>query len=218
MRLYEDPRTPSSRRVNIFLAEKGIKVPSVMLDINAREHLSAAHLARNPLGQVPVLQLDDGTFIAESMAICRYFECLRPDPPLLGRPGDARDQALVEMWNRRVELGLLLPVFHVFRHTHPAMKTLENPQIPQWARANRPRIERMLDLLDQRLAHAAHVAGENLSVADITAFVAMDFMRVLRLSPDGERAHLKRWLKHMRARPAVIVAAAKARAMNERKE
>ncbi len=205
MILHTDPRTPSARRVDIFLAEKGIDVPRRKLDINAREHLSPAHLIRNPLGQVPVLELDDGTCIAESLAICRYFEALYPEPPLFGRPDDARDLAQVEMWNRRIELNLLLPVFHVFRHSHPAMKELEVPQVPAWAEANRPRIARMLALLDSALENRDYMAGDTFTVADITAYVAIHFMRVLRWRVEEEAglARLKAWLESMKARPAM---------------
>ena len=205
MILHTDPRTPSARRVDIFLAEKGIDIPRNVLDINARDHLQPEHLARNPMGQVPVLELDDGTCIAESMAICRYVEAIQPDPPLFGRPDDARDLAQVEMWNRRIELNLLLPVVHVFRHTHPAMKELEVPQVPAWAEANRPRIARMLDLLDRELANRPCMAGETFSVADITAFVAIRFMRVLRWRVEEEagRDRLKAWLARMQARPSM---------------
>ncbi len=205
MILHTDPRTPSARRVDIFLAEKGIEIPRKLLDIEARDHRRPEHLARNPLGQVPVLELDDGTCMAESMAICRYFEALCPRPSLFGRPDDPRDLALVEMWNRRIELNLLLPVFHVFRHGHPAMKALEVPQVPAWAEANRPRIARMLALLDRELQGRAYMAGEAFTVADITAFVAIRFMRVLRWRVEEEAGldHLKAWLARMKARPSV---------------
>jgi glutathione S-transferase len=117
MKLYDGGRAPNPRRVRIFLAEKGMSVPTEPVDLGALEHKSAAYTAINP-----ALMLDDGTVITESMAICRYFEALRPEPPLFGRGG--REAALVEMWNRRVELNLYEAVSAVFRHLHPAMRQM----------------------------------------------------------------------------------------------
>src|SRR5262245_29581503 len=119
MKLYDGGRAPNPRRVRVFLAEKGITVPTEQVDLGAMAHRSAAFTAVNPLQRVPALVLDDGTIITESIAICRYFEALKPEPPLFGI--GAKDQAMVEMWQRRVELHLLFPVSQVFRHMHPAM-------------------------------------------------------------------------------------------------
>src|SRR6202158_4006414 len=135
MTLYDGGGAPQSRRTRVFLAEKGIKVPLQQVDLGALEHMSAAYAAINPLKRVPALVLDDGTVITESIAICRYFEALQPDPPLFGRT--ALEIARIEMWNRRLELHLLFPVSHVFRHSHPAMKELAVPQGPGWAGGNR---------------------------------------------------------------------------------
>jgi glutathione S-transferase len=132
MKLYDGGRAPNPRRTRVFLAEKGIKLPMVQVDLGAMEHMSAAFAAINPIKRVPALVLDDGTVITESIAICRYFEALQPDPPLFGC--GAREIARVEMWNRRLELHLLFPVSHVFRNSHPAMKAMEVPQVPAWAR------------------------------------------------------------------------------------
>ncbi len=120
MKLYDGGRAPNPRRVRVFLAEKGIKVPTEQVDLGKLQQRSDAYSAINPMQRVPALVLDDGTVIAESIAICRYFEALHPDPPLFGR--GALDCALVEMWNRRAELHLLFPVASVFQHLHPAMK------------------------------------------------------------------------------------------------
>ena len=135
MRLYDGGRAPNPRRVRIFLAEKGMSVPIERVDLAALEHKSAEFTALNPLQRVPVLVLDDGTVITESIAICRYIEGLRPEPPLFGR--GALEIALTEMWNRRVELNLYQAVSAVFRHTHPAMKDLES-QVPEWGEGNEP--------------------------------------------------------------------------------
>src|SRR6185295_5072032 len=133
MKLYDGGRAPNPRRVRVFLAEKGISVPLEPVSIAAQEQKSAAYTAVNPLQRLPALVLDDGTVITESIAICRYFEGVQPDPPLFGR--DTKDQAIVEMWNRRVELGLFLTVSFVFRHLHPSMQEMET-QVPAWGEAN----------------------------------------------------------------------------------
>src|SRR5215475_2149064 len=147
MKLYDGGRAPNPRRTRIFLAEKGIKLPIEQVDLGHMEQKSAAYVAINPLMRVPALVLDDGTVLTESIAICRYFEALQPDPPLFGR--GALEQAKVEMWNRRLELDLLLPIAQVFRHQHPAMAAFEQPQVPQWGEANKPRIMSFLTLFDR---------------------------------------------------------------------
>src|ERR1700751_147003 len=138
MKLYDGGRAPNPRRTRIFLAEKGITLPLEQVDLGAMAQKSPAYAAINPLKRVPALVLDDGTIITESIAICRYFEALCPDPPLFGRA--ALDSALTEMWNRRAELHLFVPVSNIFRHLHPAMKEREVPQVPAWGEANKPRV------------------------------------------------------------------------------
>src|SRR4030081_1871214 len=133
MRLYDGGRAPNPRRVRIFLAEKGLQVPVEHIDLASLQHKSAEFTAINPLQRVPVLVLDDGTVITESIAICRYFEALRPQPPLFWR--GAMEEALGGMWNRRVELNFYVAVSAVSRHLHPAMREVEN-QIPEWGEAN----------------------------------------------------------------------------------
>ena len=199
MKLYDGGRAPNPRRVRIFLAEKGLSVPMEPVNLGALEHKTAAYTAINPLQRVPALVLDDGTVITESMAICRYFEGLRPEPPLFGRGG--REEALVEMWNRRIELNLYEAVSAVFRHLHPAMREMEN-QIPEWGEANKPRAIALLALLDRELADRPYVAGEHYSVADITGLVAVDFMKPARLEVPEEFANLRRWHAQVTARPS----------------
>src|ERR1051325_3417626 len=139
MKLYDGGRSPNPRRVRIFLAEKGISLPPIeAVDLGSLQHKSPAYAAVNPLQRVPALELDDGTILTESIAICRYFERLHPEPPLFGT--DARDMAMVEMWERRIEFHLLASVAHVFRNSHPAMREMEVPQVPAWADANKPRV------------------------------------------------------------------------------
>jgi glutathione S-transferase len=200
MKIIEQTRTPNPRRVRIFLAEKGITVPFEQADI-ARQELKTAEFTRlNPFQQVPVLVLDDGTAISESVAICRYFEEIEPEPNLMGR--SAVEKAVIEMWNRRVELGLMLSVTHCFRHTHPAMASLEVPQVPAWGEANRARILQHLELLDRELAAREFVAGGRFTIADITAFVAVDFLRPIKFERPASLTHLDRWYRAVAARPS----------------
>jgi len=200
MKLYDGGRAPNPRRVRIFLAEKGIKVPLEQVDLGAMQQKSPAFTAVNPVQRVPVLVLDDGTVITESIAICRYFEALNPDPPLFGR--GALDVAMVEMWNRRVELHLFFPVSHVFRNSHPAMKQMEVPQVPEWAEANKPRIAEFLHILDDDLKDRKFVAGDSFTVADITGLVAVDFMKPAKLSVPEDCANVRRWHAEVSARPS----------------
>src|SRR3954462_15460099 len=165
MKLYDFGWAPNPRRVRVYLAEKGISLPIEQVDLAAGGHKSDAFTAINPVQRVPALMLDDGTVIAESIAICRYLEALHPDPSLFGR--GALEIATIEMWNRRLELHLFSPVAQVFRHTYPAMKEMEVPQVPAWAEANKPRVADFLDVLDRELAGRPFAAGDQFSVADI---------------------------------------------------
>jgi glutathione S-transferase len=200
MKLYDGGRAPNPRRVRIFLAEKGIKIQAEQVDLGTLQQRSDAYTAINPMQRVPALVLDDGTVIAESIAICRYFEGLQPEPPLFGV--GATGTALVEMWNRRAELHLLLPVSSVFQHLHPAMKQMVSPQVPDWGEANKPRVMAFLQFLDGELASRAYIAGKDFTVADITAMVAVDFMRVSKLMVPDTLTSLKRWHNDVSARPS----------------
>jgi glutathione S-transferase len=200
MKLYDGGRAPNPRRVRIFLAEKGVTVPTEQVDLGAMQHKSAAFGAINPVQRVPVLVLDDGTIIAESIAICRYFEAVQPEPSLFGV--GAKDVANIEMWNRRLELNLLFPVSHVFRNTHPAMKELEVPQVPAWAEANKPRIADFLSILDRSLADRPFAAGDRFTVADITGLVALDLMKPAKLAVSEDYANVRRWHAAVSARPS----------------
>jgi glutathione S-transferase len=200
MKLYDGGRAPNPRRVRIFLAEKGIVVPTEQVDLGKMEHRSAAYTAINPIRRVPALVLDDGTVITESIAICRYFEELNPEPPLFGR--GALEKAQVEMWNRRLELHLFMPVSHVFRNTHPAMKEMEVPQVPAWAEANKPRIAEFLHILDRALGDRPFVAGDRYTVADITSLVAIDFMKPAKLAVPDDCTQVRRWHAAISARPS----------------
>ena len=191
MKIIEARSAPNPRRVRMFLAEKGITVPFEQCEFTVSALKSAEFTAQNPMQRVPVLILDDGTAISESIAICRYFEEVSPEPALFGRGAVGR--AIVEMWNRRMELGLLFQVSQVFRHLHPSMAELEVPQVASWGDANRPKVLETLRILDEQLGCHRFVAGDEYSVADITALVAIDFMKPARIArPDGLN-NVTRW-------------------------
>jgi glutathione S-transferase len=200
MKLYITPRAPNPRRVLIFLAEKGITVPTESVDLGGLQQKSPQFTALNPLQRVPVLVFDDGAILTESIAICRYFEAQQPEPRLFGH--GAREEAFVEMWQRRAEFHLLLPVSQVFRHLHPAMKDMEVPQVPDWGEANRPRVMEFLAYLDSELKGRRFVAGEHYSVADITTLVAVDFMKPAKLTVPAELSNVMRWHVEVSARPS----------------
>lgn len=200
MKLYDGGRVPNARRVRIFLAEKGLSVPMIPVDLGKKEHKSSDFTARNPLQRVPVLELDDGTVITESVAICRYFEEQHPEPALFGT--GAVGKALVEMWNRRAEFELYLAVQAAFRHLHPGMAGYEVPQVAEWGEVNKGRAIEAMRLFDRQLAENRFVAGPGFSIADITAFVSVDFLKAARLSMPEDMPNLARWRDAMAARPS----------------
>jgi glutathione S-transferase len=200
MKLYDAGRAPNPRRVRIFLAEKGVTVPVVSIDLARLEHKAPAYVAVNPLQRTPALELDDGTVISESIAICRYFEELHTEPPLFGT--GALERARVEMWQRRLEFGLLGTVAAVFRHLHPAMAEMEVPQVAAWGETNKPRVIEFLRFLDGELADRRFIAGDRFSVADITGLVGLDFMKPAKLSLPDELANVRRWHAELAARPS----------------
>lgn len=200
MKLFDGGKAPNPRRVRIFLAEKGIDVPLVPIDMGAMEHRSDAVTSRNPLQRLPVLELDDGTIITESIAICRYFEELHPQPALFGK--GPLGKALVEMWQRRMELNLMFSVAQAFRHIHPAMKEWEVPQVPEWGEANKPKVLNFLNLLDAELAEREFIAGDDYSVADITGMIAVDFMKPARIQVPETCENVLRWYRAVSGRPS----------------
>ncbi len=200
MKLYDGGRAPNPRRVRVFLAEKGIEVPLVPVDMNAMGHKAPEIEALNPLQRLPVLVLDDGTVLTESVAICRYFEELHPEPALFGR--GALGKAQVEMWQRRMELNLMAPVAQAFRHIHPAMKEWEVPQVPEWGEANKPKVLEFLSMFDRDLGDRPFVAGDEFSIADITGMIGIDFMKPARISVPDECGNVLRWYKSVKERPS----------------
>jgi glutathione S-transferase len=200
MKLYDGGRAPNPRRVSIFLAEKGIEIEKVPVDMGAMGHKSDEITRRNPLQRLPILELDDGTVLTESVAICRYIEALHPEPPLMGT--DPLDQAKVEMWNRRMELTFLAAVASAFRHTHPAMVEWEVPQVKEWGEANREKASAFLEFLDRELATRDFIAGPRFTIADITGMVAVGFMKPARIEMPAHLSHVARWYEAVSARPS----------------
>jgi glutathione S-transferase len=200
MKIIETRSAPNPRRVRMFLAEKGIAVPYEEVDLMKGVLRTEEFTKKNFFQRVPVLELDDGTVISETVAICRYFEELQPAPALFGT--GALGRATVEMWQRRMELGLLFHIASVFRHSHPSMAHLEVPQVAAWGEANKPKILEILHYLDQELAAREFIAGDTYSIADITAVCAIDFMRPIRVKRPEGLTHLERWYAAVSARPS----------------
>ena len=200
MKLFDGGRAPNPRRVRVFLAEKGVTVPLVPVDMGAMGHKQEPVSSRNPLQRLPVLELDDGSILTESVAICRYFEELHPEPALFGQ--GALGKAKVEMWQRRMEFNLLSCVAQAFRHIHPAMKEWEIPQIPEWGEANKTKAVEFLNLLDTELANREFAAGDSYSIADITGMIAIDFMKPARIKVPDECINVLRWYGAVTGRPS----------------
>ena len=200
MKLYTSKVAPNPRRVHIFLAEKGVEIEMVEIDLGKSQNLDPDFVARNPLGRVPVLELDDGAYLAESMAICRYFEETHPEPPLMGT--DARDRAMVEMWNRRMEFEIMTQVSGCFRHTHSYWEG-RIPQIAEYGELCRKTVLERMAWLDGELADREFIAGDRFTVADITAFTAISLGRIPKIRIAEELTNLQRWFDAVRARPSV---------------
>lgn len=200
MKLYLLKNGVNPRRVRIFLAEKGVSVPTEEFDMDQAQHRRPEFLAKNPLGVLPVLELDDGTAICESVAICRYFEEMHPEPPLMGL--GATGQATVEMWNRRMEHEVLLPTIDAFVHTHEFWVG-KRAQIKEWGEARKRQLLERLAWLDTELARRPFVAGERYTIADITAQVAVLTARgALKVAIGEEQKNLARWWAAVSARPS----------------
>ena len=200
MRLYDSKRAPNPRRVRWFMAEKAIDdIEIVEVDIFAGEHKTPEYVARAGLANVPVLDLGDGSALTESVAICRYLESLYPDPNMFGR--DAKEAAVIEMWMRRAEMMVATPLMMSVRHGHPALAAIET-QVPEIAQRNRDMAERALRFFDRRLGESEFIAGERITLADILAFTALDFSRMVKFKPDAALTNVVRWADGMQSRPA----------------
>lgn len=207
MKLYDMKQAPNPRRVRMFLAEKGVAIPSEEVDISAGANLKPAYLAVNARGVVPTLVLDDGTILDESIAICRYIEGLHPEPNLFGRT--PLEVARIESWQRRMEFDGLGNIASAFRNGNPAFADRAmpgalppTPQIPALAERGLLLANAWMDSLDARLREAPHVAGDPFTVADITAFIAVEFAKWVRLRPGPGHGALADWYARMKARPS----------------
>lgn len=203
MKLLTTPQTPSAARVDYYLAEKGIEVPIEVVNLRAGAHKAPEYRARVVNGAIPALELDDGAVICETMAICRYFEVQHPDPALFGE--GALGQATVEMWQRMMELELFVPMAMCFRHTHPGMAQAED-QVPEYGEKQKVRALKRMKRLDKTLADREFIAGDALSVADITAYCGLRFFRISGFAPADDQPHLTRWYQAMASRPAAKAA------------
>jgi len=203
MKLYDTPRAPNPRRVRWFMAEKGIDdIEIVTLDIMRGAHKTPEYLGKAGLPQVPALEMDDGTVITESVAICRYLESRYPEPNLFGRGPE--EIAVIEMWTRRAEMLVAVPLMLGVRHSHPALAVLE-AQVPAVADYNRAYGLTGLEALDRRLGTSEWLAADRITIADIVAFVGIDFTRMIKLRIPQGLANLGRWNEAMRARPAAAL-------------
>jgi glutathione S-transferase len=206
MKFYDCAIAPSPRRVRIFLTEKGITLPTIQVDLRKGEQFGEAFRAVNPDCTVPVLELDDGTRICDSLAICVYLEPTHPEPPLMGV--DAADRAVVAEWQRRAERDGFLAVAEAFRNSTPAFKTRALPgpdgyvQIPALVERGRARTQAFFKLMNARLAEREFVAGSRYTIADITTLVAVDFAGWIKLTIPDDCPHLRRWHQAVAARPS----------------
>ena len=201
MKFYSAPMpAPNPRRVRMAAAEKGVVLDEVMLDLRRREHKAAEHLARNPLGQVPVLELDDGTMISETVSICRYLDAIAGEPVLFGR--DAREQALIDMWVRRVELQIGEPVKMFWRHAHPATAALLT-QFNDYGASNQELLTRSMRWLDGAIAEGqGFIAGDHFTMADIAAVTIIDFGALIGMAPLEGSEHVQQWHERVAKRPS----------------
>jgi len=200
MKIVQTRQAPNPRRVRIYLAEKGIEVAFEEVDLMKGDLKTPEFTKLNRFQRVPVLLLDDGTAISETMAICRYFEATKPEPALFGKT--PLEIARVEMWNRRMELGLFFHIQQAFRHLHPAMAHLEVPQVAAWGEANKAKVLDVLAVVDEALGQTKYIAGDSYSVADITALVAIDFMKPARIVRPETLTNLARWHADVASRPS----------------
>lgn len=203
MKLYTSSRAPNPRRVTMFIAEKGIEgIEEVNIDLMTGQNRSEDFLARNPLGRVPVLELGDGRVLTETRAICTYLEGLHPEPNLMGDGFEER--AFIEMADRRMELHLLLGIANCVRHTHPALAVLEQPQFGDFGASQGEKMRDTARWLDGVLAGQPYVAGQRFTIADITAFCALEFARgMMKFRPGAEgMMHLQEWRDRIADRPS----------------
>jgi glutathione S-transferase len=199
MKIYDTKTAPSPRRVRIFLAEKNIPIEYVQIDLQKGENISPEMRAKNPVGKIPILELDDGTCISEGASICLYFEELYPDINLLGR--DALEKATIDMWHRQVELYFFGQVGMCFQHTTGYFKDRMTP-VKEYGEVAGKNAADFLNVLEKRLAESEFIAADRFTIADITALIAIDFARVVNIKISEEQTHLKRWYNAVSSRPS----------------
>lgn len=202
VKLHTAHRAPNPRRVMMFLAEKGLSIDTEPLTLNEQGHRTPAFLAKNPFARVPVLELDDGRFLGETRAICTWIEGHHPEPNLMG--ADADERAFIEMHDRRAEFYFLLPIAHWIRHTHPGLAPLEQPQFPDFGASQGDKLRDLARRFDAELATRPYWAGDRFTIADITAYCAIEFARgLMRFSAEAEGLpHLQAWRDRIHARPS----------------
>jgi len=200
VRIYEFRDFPNPRRVRVFLAEKGVSVPFEQVNVPEGEHRSPNFLAKNPYAAVPTLELEDGTCISETVAICRYFEERHPAPALMG--ATAREKAEIDMWQRRIESTIMNPVEAYFHHATPGLGSLETYQNEAWGRKNRETALAAISRLDAQLGDKPFIAGETISIADVTGLCALDFAALLDIEVPEDCGNVKRWHAALSSRPS----------------
>ncbi len=199
--LYDAPNpAPNPRRVRIYLAEKCLSVPVQSLSIVTGEHKAADFVGKYPPGQLPVLALDDGRMIGESVAICRYFEALHPEPPLFGT--DPVSIAEIDMWMRRVELTLMMPIANIWRHSHPFTARVVKPQYKEFGESNRPHAVAAMRRFDAVLEGSVYLAGDHYSMADILLLTTIDFATFIGAGMPDDMPALSAWHARVSARPS----------------
>ncbi len=209
MKFYDCSSAPSPRRARMFIAEKGLDLETLQVDLMNGEQFTPEFRRINPRCTVPVLELDDGTMITENQGIARYFEEICPQPVLLG--GSAKEKALVASWNARAEFEGLLAVGECVRNSFSGFENrgltgpLDYAQIPALAKRGRRRTAEFLALLDEQLADKEFICGANFSMADICAYVTVDFARWIKVPVQEEQRHLTRWYAAIKARPSAAL-------------
>jgi glutathione S-transferase len=202
MKIYEEKIAPNARRVRMFLAEKDLlgNIDFEQIDLKAGGNITPDFKQKNPIAKVPVLEMEDGSFLSESMAICRYFEVLHPEVPLMG--STAQQQAVIEMWQRRCEIYFMNSVGMGFQHTSGYFSDRMKP-VAEWGQICVESVPKFFSLLDSHLKDSKYIAGNEFSVADITAYVTMDFAKVIRVRPDKNLINLKRWYDLVSTRESI---------------
>ena len=199
MKLHESP-SPNARRVAVFMVEKGIECERISVDIRAGENIQTEYLSKNPAGRVPVLELDDGTYISESIAICRYLEAIEPEPNLFGL--EAIEIANVEMWQRRVELNLFLEIAGAFRNITGFFKDRETC-VEEWGQVCAEKAPKALTMFDDQLSNSEYLAGDRFTVADITLAITLDFAEMVKVAPLPTLDHVARWRASVTSRTSL---------------